>query len=178
MEADYVAQKAVPLNFEAVIRPANAADLPKLEWFGQYWHYRKIFERTFREHLQGRRLMLVADVNGFPVGQVFIQFESIERRFADGRERAYLYSLRVLTPFQKRGLGTQLIMAAEEYIRARGCQWITIAVAKDNLGAQRLYGRLGFTVFSEDPGKWSFIDPGGRRHFVDEPCWVMQKPLA
>lgn len=178
MVANPATINVIPLQLEAVIRPATADDLPKLEWFGQYWRYRQIFQRTFREQQRGRRLMLVADVNDFPVGQVFIQFESVESRFADGSQRAYLYSLRVLEPFRRRGLGTQLILSAEEAIRARGYAWSTIAVAKDNPGARRLYERLGYQVFDDDPGRWSYNDPAGKRHQVNEPAWILQKQLA
>lgn len=178
MEADALALNVAPLDFEAAIRPATAADLPKLEWFGQYWHYRRIFERTYQEQLRGRRLILVADKDDFPVGQLFIQFDSVEQRFADGEERAYLYSLRVMTPFQRQGLGTQLILAGEQAILARDYRWATIAVARHNQDARRLYERLGYLIFHGDPGRWSFIDPAGRQHYVNEPCWVMQKQLA
>lgn len=167
-----------PSHIEATVRPATRDDLPRLEWFGLYWHYRQIYEHTYRQQLCERRLMLVADVNGFPVGQVFIQFESHEMRVADGRQRAYLYSLRVMEPFQGRGLGTQLIRAAEEAIAARGYAWATIAVAKDNAGARRLYERLGYRTFGEDDGCWSYTDPDGERHHVNEPSWLLHKRLA
>jgi ribosomal protein S18 acetylase RimI-like enzyme len=172
-----VASKTMLLQLEATIRPATADDLPKLEWFGQYWRYRKIFEHTYQHQLRGRRLMLLADVNDFPVGQVFVQFDSREARLADGTRRAYLYSLRVMEPFRQRGLGTRLILASEEAIAARGYDWSTIAVAKDNPRAQRLYQRLDYQTFSDDPGRWSFMDPAGERHHVVEPAWLMNKRL-
>jgi ribosomal protein S18 acetylase RimI-like enzyme len=178
LEADTTALKVVPLQLEAVIRPATADDVPKLEWFGQYWRYRSIFQRTYEDHLRGTRLMLVADVNDFPVGQAFVQFNSVERRFADGLKRAYIYSLRVMQPFRGRGLGTQLIYVAEQAILARGYGWATIAVAKDNQAALRLYERLGYRTFDDDPGRWSYSDPAGRRHFVNEPSWIMHKQLV
>lgn len=177
MVANPLPLDVVPLQLEAVIRPVTAEDLPRLEWFGRYWRYRDIFQRTYEEQLRGRRLMLVADVNDFPVGQVFVQFDSAEARFADGRQRAYLYSLRVLEPFQRQGLGTLLIRAGEEAMLARSYSWSSIAVAKDNPGARRLYERLGYRVFDDDPGSWSYMDPAGRQHRVNEPAWVMHKQL-
>lgn len=178
MDVNTPALIAAPNKFEAIIRPATAEDLPKLEWFGRYWRYRDIFKRTFEEQERGRRLMLVADMDGFPVGQVFIQFESVERRYADGSQRAYLYSLRVMEAFQGHGLGTRLVKRAEEAIIERGYRWATIAVAQNNAGALRLYQRLGYDVFGEDPGQWSFVDPAGIRHQINEPAWLMHKQLA
>ncbi|MGF1503815.1 MAG: hypothetical protein ACFB51_01570, partial [Anaerolineae bacterium] len=56
------------------IRPAVRADLPLLEWGGAYRKYRNLFKSTFDDHLRGDRLMLVADLNAYPVGQVFVQY--------------------------------------------------------------------------------------------------------
>lgn len=166
------------LTLKCSIRAALASDLPKLEWGGQYTHFRDIFRRTFEEQQHRRRLMLVADVGGYPVGQVFLQFSSGDLSFADGRDRAYLYSLRVMEPFQRRGLGTRLIGAAEELLRERGFHWTTIAAARDNAAAQRLYQRLGYRIFTEDPGRWDYVDHEGKLRTVVEPCYVMEKRIA
>ena len=166
------------LHMTCVIRTATEADLPKLEWGGQFRHFRDLFRRTFEEQRAGRRLMLIADVAGYPVGQVFIQLSSTDRSFADGRNRGYLYSLRVMEPFQRHRVGTRLLTAAEALLRQRGYSWAVIAAAKDNPGARRLYERLGYRAFKEDPGEWQYTDPEGQVHTVVEPCWVMEKRIA
>jgi ribosomal protein S18 acetylase RimI-like enzyme len=164
-------------DLEVAIRPAVAADLPKLEWFGQYAHYRAVFRRTFDDHLAGKRLALVADLNDYPIGQLFIQFAAARAIFADGRARAYLYALRVMPSFQRRGIGTRLIRAAERALLSRGYQWSTIAVAKDNTGARRLYERLGYRIFTDDPGRWHYVDQSGCERLMVEPSWVLEKNL-
>ena len=161
-----------------VIRRVVISDLPKLEWFGQFRRYRNIFQQTFEEHLSGRRLMLVADLDSFPIGQIVVQFSSARTQFADGRTRGYLYALRVLQPFRHRGVGTRLIRWAEQALIERQYLWSTIAVAKDNHGARRLYERLDYRVFADDPGRWRYTDPDGEVHFVVEPSWVLAKRLA
>ena len=166
------------LHLKCTIRPAVEGDLPKLEWGGQYIHFREIYRRTFLEQQNRRRLMLVADIGGYPVGQIFLQFSSGDLSFADGHDRAYLYSLRVMEPFQRQGLGTRLIQAAEDLLRERGFHWTTIAAARDNPGAQRLYQRLGYKIFTEDPGRWEYIDHEGKVRTVVEPCYVMEKRIA
>jgi len=163
---------------KCTIRLATEADLPKLEWDGRYRHFRDLFHRTFEEQRVGRRLMLVADVDGYPVGQVFVQLTSSDHVFADGRQRGYLYSLRVKEPFQRQGLGTRLIQAAEAALRQRGYSWAVIAAAKENPSARRLYERLGYRVFTEDPGHWQYTDTEGVVHTVVEPCWVLEKRLS
>ena len=64
------------LEMPVAFRLATYSDLPKLEWYGQYTHFRALFRRTYQEQLQHRRLMLVADCNNFPIGHIFIQLSS------------------------------------------------------------------------------------------------------
>lgn len=165
------------LKLPVHVRQATREDVPRLEWFGQYTHFRNLIRRAYKEQARGSRLMLVADFNGFPVGQVFIQLAGGNTRLADGAERAYLYAFRVLLPFRGLGIGTHLMYRAEGELTVRGYRRVTIAVAKDNFGARRLYERLGYAIFAEEPGRWSYVDHLGVRQYVHEPCWLMLKRL-
>lgn len=165
------------VGFDVHLRLATRTDLPRLEWFGQYTHFRNLFRRAFREQQQGRRLMLIADCNDYPIGHIFIQLISPETRIADGSRRAYFYSLRVMPMFRGHGIGTRLILDAEERVRARGFHTTTIAVAKTNERARTLYERLDYRVFRDDPGQWSYVDHTGTRRYVNEPCWILEKHL-
>ena len=158
------------------LRLATYSDLPKLEWYGQYTHFRTLFRRTYQEQLQQRRLMLIADCNDFPIGHIFIQLSS-ERRFSDGRRHAYLYSLRVMDMFQGQGIGTRLIEEAETLAHDRRFGWASIAAARDNPRARKLYERLGYRVVSEDEGRWSYVDHESRVRHVNEPCWILEKKI-
>src|SRR5215218_7469645 len=80
------------LEMPVTLRLATYNDLPKLEWYGQYTHFRALFRRTYQDQLQHQRLMLVADCNNFPIGHVFIQLNHSDQRVSDGRKRAYFYS--------------------------------------------------------------------------------------
>ncbi len=172
-----VERSGLSLQLQVVLRPAEPADLPKLEWFGQYTHFRRVFQRAYEDQLAGRRLMLVADLNGWPVGQVFMQLDSLDDIPSENGKRGYLYSLRVLDPLQGQGLGTALIYEAEAILTSRNYGSVSIAAAKDNLGARRLYERLGYHVFMEDNGRWQFVDHEGRTRQVNEPCYVLEKFL-
>ena len=160
-----------------LIRPIRESDLPALEWDGLYSRFRRVFQQTFEDAVRGQRLMLVAVSGQSVVGQVFIQLSSTEARYADGFSRGYLYSLRVRPDWQARGLGTRLMEAAEAALLARGYRTAVIAAGKDNPGARRLYERLGYRTFGDDPGVWYFQDVNGTQQSVIEPCWVMQKEL-
>jgi len=161
-----------------LIRPIREDELPALEWDGAYTKYRKVFQQTYEDAVRGQRIMLVAVVGSQIVGQVFIQLSSTERRYADGYSRGYLYSLRVRSEWQERGIGTRLVKAAEAALRARGFVTAVIAAGKENARAHQLYERLGYHTFADDPGVWYFQDVNGVQQSVSEPCWVMQKRLS
>ncbi len=159
------------------IRPLIADDLPQLEWDGVYTYQRPVFQRTLADVARGTRLMLGAVVEARIVGQVFVQLRSSELEFAQAGRRGYLYSLRVRPEWRGQGLGSQLIAAAEAELLARGYGEAAISTVKDNPDARRLYERLGYRVFKEDPGEWWFTDVNGLLQHVQEPCWVMEKRL-
>ena len=162
---------------KVLVRPIRAGELPALEWDGLHTRFRRVFQQTYEDAVRGRRIMLVAAADQEMIGQVFIQLSSTEARYADGFSRGYLYSLRVRPEWQGRGLGTRLMQAAEAALLARGYQTAVIAAGKDNPGARRLYERLGYRAFADDPGVWYFQDVNGVQQSVIEPCWVMQKDL-
>ncbi len=159
------------------LRLATGHDLEKLEWYGQYTHFRKLFARTYEDQQQGRRLMLLAVVNDFPIGQIFIHLNDAEAEPRFRQRRGYVYSLRVMDPFRGHGIGTRLIQHAEQLLQERGYRWVLIAVAKTNHGARALYERLGYVVYAADPGRWSYVDHQGRVQQVEEPSWMLQKRL-
>lgn len=145
---------------------------------GEYSHFRRVFEYTFREQGIGHRLMLVADFNDFPIGQVFMLVKDSGMLYKGHTRRAYLYSLRVMAPFQGLGIGTELLRQAESLVKAHNLRYINIAVAKENVAARRLYERVGYRIYAEDEGRWSYTDNQGRLVNVHEPCWMMEKFLV
>ncbi len=160
-----------------LIRPLVEADLPALEWDGEYRHYRTVFRHTWADAQRGERLMLLAVAGEIVVGQIFIQLLSSNLRYADNQHRAYLYALRVKAAWQGLGLGTRLLAEAEATLRARGFDTAVIAAAKDNPGARRLYERHGYRAFADDPGVWHFPDENGLPVLQAEPCWIMEKKI-
>jgi ribosomal protein S18 acetylase RimI-like enzyme len=114
-------------------------------------------------------------MNNYPIGHVFIQFESYDDNPSGYGKRGYFYSLRVMQPFQGRGIGTALIHEAERLLRERDYESVSIAAAKDNPGAKRLYERLGYEVYMEDAGRWSYVDHEGQVRHVYEPCYLLEK---
>lgn len=174
------------LEIDITFRFATQDDLPHLEWYGQFTHFRNLFRLTYEGQQRGERLMLLADLNGYPVGQIFMLFNQqtsiwqlmTSRRGRPPEQRGYLYALRVMDHLQGMGIGTRLIIEAERILVERDCAWATISVAKDNPRARQLYERLDYDVYMEDEGRWSYIDHQGRTIHVHEPCWMLEKRLA
>jgi ribosomal protein S18 acetylase RimI-like enzyme len=143
-----------------------------------------VYRATFRDQQAGKRFMLLAVANGFPIGQVFGHWQHIPAVFAPAQRsapaqtmRLYLYSLRVLDMFQGMGIGTSLLTTCEAMARERRARALGIAAAKDNPRARALYERVGYCVIGQDDGRWSYVDHTGRTCTVDEPCWVLEKSL-
>lgn len=160
------------------MRSARATDLPQLEWFGEYSDLRLVESAAWSHVRDGTLLFFVADVNGFPVGQVKIALRHDEDVKADGVKSGYLYALRVFRPFQRLGIGTALIGHGEEILRERGFSWATIAVDRSNVDARRLYERLGFARVREQHRSWSYQTPGGRRRRVEVDEILLRKALT
>ncbi len=88
------------IHLEVTIRQLREDDLPKLEWYGQFKHFRNLFRRSYEGQVKGYRFMLVATVNDFPIGRLFIQYGQSRSRLSDGRNRGYLYSFQVMEIFR------------------------------------------------------------------------------
>ena len=159
------------------IRPATAADLKALEWDGEYTHYRRLFERAVHEAKHGRRILLLAEIDGNLVGQIFVQLNTRATFSIKGAPSGYLYAFRVKPAFRNKGVGSRLLREAEVSLSARGCRRAVISVSKRNLAAKRLYERAGYAVFTDDPGEWSYTDHLGQVREVREPAFVMEKWL-
>jgi len=164
---------------DLTIRQVTRADLPGLEWEGEYWKFREMFANLYRTSQSGRALMwVVVSPGGELIGQAFVMLKSGERDAADGVSRAYVFSFRVKEKWRSRGIGTHLMAFIEDDLRHRGYQFVTLNVSKENQVALRLYKRLGYKVISAQPGIWSYRDPDGVLHHVKEPSWRMMKKLT
>ncbi|GAB5490579.1 MAG: hypothetical protein Phog2KO_07940 [Phototrophicaceae bacterium] len=166
------------IQLDVTFRKLCEDDLPKLEWYGEFKHFRNLFRRSYQGQLRGERLMLVADVNDFPIGRLFIQYGHKGRsRLSDGRSKGYLYSFHLMEIFRGKGIGTQLIHTAEDILIRQNYSWATISVTKDNEGALRLYQGQGYSIFGEDEGKWHYHDHHGMVRYVHEPSFLLKKRL-
>jgi ribosomal protein S18 acetylase RimI-like enzyme len=161
-----------------VIRHLEEGDLPRLEWEGEYMHYRRLYQDAYRRMLRGLSLLWVADQPGqMLLGQVFIQFHCDRIELCDGVNRAYLYGFRIRPAYRGCGLGSAMLETVQEDLRQRGFSFLTLNVARDNFDAIRLYKRKGFVIVAPEPGNWQYLDHTGVLVSVHEPAWRMEKQL-
>jgi ribosomal protein S18 acetylase RimI-like enzyme len=161
------------------IRPLMEADLPALEWEGEYTRYRRLYADAYLRAQQGRAVLWVADLAGVGViGQLFVQLTTDRQELADGKQRAYIYAFRIRPAYRNSGLGTRMLRKAEADLRRRGFRYATLNVAKDNSRALNLYRRMGYRILASEAGRWSYPDENGEWHAVEEPAWRMEKVLS
>lgn len=160
------------VGIPVALRLAVEDDLPVLEWYGQFTHHREVIATAFRMQREGTGAMLLADVNGFPAGQVWIDFA--RKRHAG---IATLWAVRVFDPFQGLSLGTRLMRAAERLVVERGMPDAELGVDRDNAGVIRFYERLGYTRAGEESGSFRYRTPDGAAVEVAIDQWLLRKRL-
>jgi len=161
------------VSLSLTIRPCIEEDVPALEWFGMFTPHRELLAQAWARCRTGDNPMLVADLDGFPVGQVWID---LARRVPE--PVGMIWALRVLPCLQRLGIGARLLAAAEAEIRRRGRQIAEIGVEKENPDARRLYERLGYRAAGEELEDFKYTTPWGeeRREVVDQ--WILRKHLG
>jgi ribosomal protein S18 acetylase RimI-like enzyme len=161
------------LHLAVTVRVCQENDLLALEWFGMFTPHRQLIREAYELQQIGGVVMLVAELNGFPAGQLWIDFV----RHAAASVGS-IWALRVLPPLQRTGIGTQLLAAAETVIRERGRAAAEIGVEKDNPRARCLYERVGYHLVREEYEEYDYITPDGAQMRVPVDQWILRKPLA
>ena len=86
--------------------------------------------------------LTVAETNGQVIGTFHLMFlPSISYQ---GGLRAQIESVRIDTPYQSRGIGSQMMKWAIERAKARGARLVQLTTHKSRQDTHRFYERLGF----------------------------------
>jgi GNAT superfamily N-acetyltransferase len=160
-------------TFDVTFRMCHRRDLRDLEWFGMFYAHRELIEQAFSRQIAGENLMLLAEANRFPIGQVWIDLAK-KRSAGVG----ILWALRVLPPFQGRGLGTRLIAEGETLLRKHGFARAELGVEKNNPSAKKLYERMGYQVMGSHVEELTYLTPEGECVQTQSDEWILQKQLT
>jgi GNAT superfamily N-acetyltransferase len=152
-------------------RIGTKADVRKLEWHGEFTDHRHVIEEAFSAQEQGGGLVLIAEIGGFPVGQLWV-------RFGGAGEPPRLWAFRVMRPYQRSGLGSSLLRFGEQTLAECGFGRCEIGVLKSNRSARRYYERRGYHLAYEQLEHFSFITPAGEPRAGSADQWILQKALS
>lgn len=160
------------LRLETIIRTCSKADLPKLEWGGLFWEHRNIIWTAFNRQQRGENVMLIAEANQWPIGQVWVDLKK-KQSMGIG----VLWALRVAPGFHNLGLGSRLIETAGRLLARLEYAMMELGVEKTNLSAIRLYERLGFERIGQEKGCFRYTNPHGIRKRVRLEEWIYQRAV-
>lgn len=119
----------------------------------------RMMEQQFHAQTQGYRAayprarLEIVMVDGEPVGRLATDRDA---------EAVRLIDIAVIPERRGQGIGRAILRALMDEAAAAGTS-VTLQVARDNLGAQRLYHRLGFALSAADETHLSL-------------CWLTQTP--
>jgi ribosomal protein S18 acetylase RimI-like enzyme len=121
-------------------------------------------EQGLAAMMQEGDLLAAEDGNGRLVGCVYTEVRG---------ERGYMGMLAVDPQFQGKGLGTQIMVAAEDHLRRNGCKAVDILVLNLRTELPPIYRRHGFVETGrQNHGLHRTIKPGVEWYFI-----VMSKDL-
>lgn len=138
------------LALKPSIRPARLSDLSALVALEQRCFTSDLLSRARLRHWirAANGILLIAEDRS-DTGELLGSCLVLTRR--DSR-KARLYSITTAPAARGRGLGAQLLQAAEAEARARGRHCMRLEVAEDNIRALQLYRDAGYTQFGFIPG--------------------------
>lgn len=154
------------------IRTCREEDLSALEWFGMFTPHRAIIQATFERQQRGEAVMLLADLNDFPVGQVWLDLDS-----SSEGSTATVWAVRVLPYLQNLAIGTRLMKTAEALLFEKGFTHAELTVETNNPGARRFYERLGYKLTGREEGAYSYTTPDGALINHVTQSWRFRKQL-
>ena len=158
---------------EISTRPAQEADIEKLvEVLGPGVTPEQVRDR-WKEHTEGTRRLLLAEIDGEPVGTISV---GETRHYRTDSLRAL--SLDVGVAHREQGVGAALIAYAEsEAIRLK-FKSIHHEVGITNDDAVRLYESQGYKHINKTvQNQWWVFPNGGDSRMEEETSWVMTKAL-
>ena len=172
-EPNFLTAAALEFVVRVHVRALNETDAHALEWQGGA-DLRQWYAAQWRSHAADEIYVIVADLDGFPIGQGAVHWngKSTHPHIPD------IQSLRVFGAFRGRGIGSLLLNACEDAVRARGFSQVSLSVAIDNSRARALYERLGYVVTGQPyDDRWEFTNAAGKRVAITEQVLDLVKDL-
>jgi ribosomal protein S18 acetylase RimI-like enzyme len=157
----------VPLT----IRDLTAEDLPLCPWLASGPYRASVAQGLDRARRGEADYFAVCPPSGLPAAIGGVDYS---RTPGTGR----LLHLEVHAALQSCGIGTLLVSAAEQRIRARGLHQAELKVEERNPRARALYERLGYVACGRAPAWWETEAADGALTHYETVLTLMRKELA
>ena len=159
-------QVVIPL----VIRDLTPGDLASCAWSGSATHLTSIARALERARRGEVDYLAACPPSGLPVAIGGIDY-------SENTGAGTLMQLSVHGALQSCGIGTILILAAEQRILGRGLYRAELGVEECNPRARALYDRLGYVAYGRAPASWDEQAPDGTINRYETVCTLMRKQL-
>lgn len=152
------------------IRDLSRDDLSECGWSGGPSHLRAVTGELVRAEAGEVDYLAICAPSGVPIaigGVDFIPFT----------DAGYLWQLAVHPILQRCGIGTLLVRALEDRIRARGRHRAELRYEEHETGNRAFYERLGYTAYGTIPDGWDWQLPDGQTERYETTCVQMRRGL-
>jgi ribosomal protein S18 acetylase RimI-like enzyme len=152
------------------VRDLEPGDLPSCVWSGRATHLAAIARALERARNGEVEYLAACPPSGLPAGLCGIDY-------AKTSGAGTIWMLEVNPVLQSCGIGTVLIRAAEQRIRARGLHRAELGVEDSNPRARLLYERLGYAAYGSQPDSWDQEAADGTVTRYETMLTVMRREL-
>ncbi|MEV6107322.1 GNAT family N-acetyltransferase [Streptomyces sp. NPDC051940] len=159
----------VTLPLPLAIRDLRHEDLASCGWMGSL-HLVSVGRALDRAAAGEADYLALVPPSGMPLAKGGVDY-------AVRADAGTLWQLVVFPALRSLGLGTLLIGALEQRIRARGLHWAELGVESSNPRARALYERLGYTECGTRPESWDRATEDGTLYRYETVCTVLRKAL-
>jgi|SRR6185437_7406108 len=152
------------------VRDLGPGDLESCGWAGTAIHLAAIARALERARLGEVEYLAACPPSGPPMGLGAADY-------AKTPGAGTIWMLEVHPALQSCGIGTVLIQAAGQRIRARGLCRAELGVEDGNPRARALYERLGYAAYGSEPDSWDQEAAGGTISRYETMLTLMRKEL-
>lgn len=152
------------------VRDLRHADLVSCTWAGSDHHLAGVARQLERARAGDVDYLAVCTRADIPIAKGGVDYRAQEGA-------GTLWQLAVHPALQSCGIGTVLVEAAEQRIRARGLRRAELGVEERNPRARALYERLGYIAYDRRPDSWDEQTPDGTLRRYETMCTLMRKNL-
>ncbi|MDX6240061.1 MAG: hypothetical protein QOG10_4881 [Kribbellaceae bacterium] len=161
-----MAEVVVPLT----VRDLTEEDLPACGWYGTATDLAYVAEAIERARRGEVDYLAVCPPSGLPVAVGGADYTKPPGA-------ATIWQLSVQMAMRSYGIGTILMTALEQRIRARGLRWAELGVDDNDSRPRALYERLGYVVSGSEIGSWDQDAVDGSVTRYETPITLMRKEL-